>query len=137
MVIYNYQVRKLNYARQEILEDLIRHRNDIFPDLVLMPSLNDIHQDHSTIAQEGLRAFKNTTILGYELIWNNLTFDTTSFITLDKRHVQAKCNALREYKSQGQRDYMSEEFIFALAKIRGVQIGAKYAESFEVIRWVM
>ena len=137
VIIYNYQVRKLNYARQEILEDLIRHRNDIFPDLVLMPSLNDIHQDHSTIAQEGLRAFKNTTILGYELIWNNLTFDTTSFITLDKRHVQAKCNALREYKSQGQRDYMSEEFIFALAKIRGVQIGAKYAESFEVIRWVM
>ena len=137
VVIYNYQVRKLNYARQEILEDLIRHRKDIFPDLVLMPSLNDIHQDHSTIAQEGLRAFKNTTILGYELIWNNLTFDTTSFITLDKRHVQAKCNALREYKSQGQRDYMSEEFIFALAKIRGVQIGAKYAESFEVIRWVM
>ena len=87
MVIYNYQVRKLNYARQEILEDLIRHRNDIFPDLVLMPSLNDIHQDHSTIAQEGLRAFKNTTILGYELIWNNLNFNTTSFIKLEKNHI--------------------------------------------------
>ena len=37
-----------------------------------MPSLNDIHQDHATIAQEGLRAFKGCTILGYELIWNNL-----------------------------------------------------------------
>ena len=24
--IYNYEVRKLNYVRQEILEDLIRHR---------------------------------------------------------------------------------------------------------------
>jgi len=32
---------------------------------------------------------------------------------------------------------MSEEFIFALAKTRGVQIGSEYAESFEVIRWVM
>ena len=74
--IYNYEVRKLNYVRQEILEDLIRHRKILKPDLVLMPSLNDIHQDHSTIAQEGLRAFKNTTILGYELIWNNLTFNT-------------------------------------------------------------
>ena len=36
-----------------------------------MPTLKDIHQDHETISKEGLRAFKNTTILGYELIWNN------------------------------------------------------------------
>ena len=137
VIIYNYEVRKLNYVRQEILESLIKHRNEIFPDLVLLPSLNDIHQDHSTIAQEGLRAFKNTTILGYELIWNNLTFDITSFVKLEKKHVQAKCDALKEYKSQGIRDYMSEEFICSLAKTRGVQIGADYAESFEVIRWVM
>lgn len=137
VIIYNYEVRKLNYARQEILEDLIKFRKNIFPDLVLMPSLKDIHQDHSTIAQEGLRAFKNTTILGYELIWNNLSFDTTSFVKLDKNHIQSKCDALKEYKSQGERDYMSEEFIFSLATTRGVQIGTKYAESFEVIRWVI
>jgi len=137
VIIYNYEVRKLNYVRQEILEDLIKFRNKIFPDLVLMPSLHDIHQDHSTIAQEGLRAFKNTTILGYELIWNNLTFNTTSFVKLNKKYIQIKCNALKEYQSQGQRDYMSEEFIFSLAKTRGVQIGTKYAESFEVIRWVI
>ena len=137
VIIYNYEVRKLNYARQEILEDLIKHRKNLKPDLVFMPSLNDIHQDHSTIAQEGLRAFKNTTILGYELIWNNLTFDTTSFIKLEKRHIQAKSDALKEYKSQGERDYMSEEFIFSLARTRGVQIGTQYAESFEVIRLVI
>ena len=137
LIIYNYRVRKLNYARQEILEDLIIKRKELQPDLVLMPSLNDIHQDHSTISQEGLRAFKGTTILGYELIWNNLTFNTTSFVKLDKKHIQSKCDALKAYKSQGERDYMSEEFIFALARTRGVQIGSKYAESFEVIRWVM
>jgi len=137
VIIYNYEVRKLNYARQEILEDLMKYKRKLKPDLVLMPSLNDIHQDHSTIAQEGLRAFKNCTILGYELIWNNLTFDTTSFIKLDKKYIQAKCDALKEYKSQGNRNYMGEEFIFALARTRGVQIGTTYAESFEVIRWVM
>lgn len=137
VIVYNYEVRKLGYARQEILEDLIKRRKLLAPDLVLMPSLNDIHQDHSTIAQEGLRAFKNTTILGYELIWNNLTFDTTSFVKLKAKYIQAKCDALKEYKSQGSREYMSEEFIFALARTRGVQIGSKYAESFEVIRWVM
>jgi len=137
IIVYNYKVRKLGYARQDILEDLIKRRREVFPDLVLMPSLHDIHQDHSTIAQEGLRAFKNTTILGYELIWNNLTFDTSSFVKLEKRHIQAKADALKEYKSQGNRDYMSEEFIFSLARTRGVQIGTKYAESFEVVRWVI
>ncbi len=137
LIIFNYEVRKLNYARQEILEELIALKRKVQFDLVLMPSLKDIHQDHTTIAQEGLRAFKNITILGYELIWNNLTFDTTSFVKLEKRHIQAKSDALKVYNSQEGRDYMSEEFIFALAKTRGVQIGVDYAESFEVIRWII
>ena len=137
VIIYNYKVRKLNYVRQEILEDLILHKNRLFPDLVLMPSLNDIHQDHETIAREGLRAFKNTTILGYELIWNNLTFNTTSFVSLEKGHVQSKVDALAAYESQNTRTYMSSDFIFSLAQTRGVQIGVEYAESFEVVRWIL
>ena len=135
--IFNYEVRKLNYARQEILEDLISMRKEIMPDLVLIPSLHDIHQDHSTVAQEGLRAFKNTTILGYELLWNNLTFDTTSFVALEKRHVDLKVRALAAYRSQFGRNYMSEDFILSLAKIRGVQSSLSYAESFEVVRWMI
>jgi LmbE family N-acetylglucosaminyl deacetylase len=135
--IYDYEVRKLNYARQEILEDLIERRRKLMPDLVLMPSLNDIHQDHATIAREGLRAFKNCTIFGYELIWNNLTFDTTLFVCLDEKHVAMKCEALKSYVSQRGRNYMSEEFIYSLARTRGVQIGCEYAECFETVRVVM
>ena len=135
--IFNYEVRKLNYARQEILENLILMRKEIMPDLVLLPSLHDIHQDHATVAQEGLRAFKNTTILGYELIWNNLTFDTTSFVALEKRHVKLKVKALTAYRSQSRKDYINEDFISSLAKIRGVQSGFSYAESFEVVRWMI
>ena len=134
LIILNYEVRKLSYARQEILEDLIQLRNRTKFDLVFIPSLNDIHQDHTTIAHEGLRAFKNTTLLGYELIWNNLTFNTQCFIKLDKTHIDAKVNSLKEYKSQGFRDYLSEEFIYSLAKARGVQVGCEYAEAFEVVR---
>lgn len=137
LIIFNYQVRKLNYVRQEILENLIEIRKNSHYDLVLMPSMKDIHQDHATIAQEGLRAFKNTTILGYELIWNNLSFDTTSFVKLERHHVEAKYSALQCYQSQAGRDYMSRDFVYSLAKARGVQIGAEYAESFEVVRWVI
>ena len=134
LIIYNYEVRKLNYIRQEILEELIKIRKNNHFDLVFIPSLHDIHQDHTTIAQEGLRAFKNATLLGYELIWNNLSFDTQCFIKLEKRHIEAKINALKMYKSQGLRDYLSAEFITSLARTRGVQVGCEYAEAFEVVR---
>lgn len=137
LIILNYQVRKLNYSRQEILEDLIKIRKLHKFDLVLLPSLKDIHQDHATISQEGVRAFKGITVLGYELIWNNLSFDTTSFVKLEKHHIQSKIDALQCYSSQAGRDYMSQDFIFSLAQTRGVQIGCKYAESFEVIRLIL
>jgi N-acetylglucosamine malate deacetylase 1 len=136
LLIYNYQVRKLNYVRQEILEELIHLRKKVNPDLVLLPSLNDIHQDHSTVAQEGLRAFKQKTILGYELIWNNLTFSTSCFVKLSEMHIRKKCEALKEYASQQHRDYISEQFVYSLARARGVQIGNQYAEAFEVIRLI-
>ena len=137
LFIYNNEVRKLNYIRQEILEELIKLKKKIKPDIIFMPSINDIHQDHSTVAREGLRAFKDRTILGYELIWNNITFNTSTFIILQHNHVQSKVDALQEYKSQKDKAYMSQDFIFSLAKSRGVQIGKEYAECFEVIRWVM
>ena len=137
LFIYNNEVRKLNYIRQEILEELIKLKKKIDPDIIFMPSINDIHQDHSTVASEGLRAFKDRTILGYELIWNNITFNTSTFIILQHNHVQSKVDALQEYKSQKDKAYMSQDFVFSLAKSRGVQIGKEYAECFEVIRWVM
>ena len=137
LFIYKNEVRKLNYIRQTILEELILLKKKINPNIIFMPTINDIHQDHYTVAQEGLRAFKDRTILGYELIWNNISFNTTSFITLEKKHIQAKADALKEYKSQNSRAYMSQEFIFSLAKSRGVQIGADYAECFEIMRWVI
>jgi LmbE family N-acetylglucosaminyl deacetylase len=137
LFIYNNEVRKLNYIRQEILEELIKLKKKIDPDIIFMPSINDIHQDHSTVAREGLRAFKDRTILGYELIWNNITFNTSTFIILQHNHVQSKVDALQEYKSQKDKAYMSQDFVFSLAKSRGVQIGKEYAECFEVIRWVM
>lgn len=137
LIIFNYEVRKLNYVRQEILEQFIALRKQINPDLIFIPSLNDIHQDHTTVANEGLRAFKQRTILGYELIWNNLSFSTVCFVQLEKKHVRRKCEALSEYKSQSHRDYISEEFITSLSKTRGVQIGCEYAEAFEVVRLIL
>lgn len=134
--IYDYQVRKLSYSRQEVLEEMIKLRNEIKPDMVLLPSGNDLHQDHEVVHNEGLRAFKGNTIWGYELPWNHVTFNTQAFVTLEKKHMEKKWEMMSIYESQfqKQRDYFTDEFIYGLAKVRGVQVGADFAESFEVIR---
>ena len=137
LILFDYEVRTFPQHRQQILEHLIEIREKINPNLVLAPSPTDIHQDHHVIASEALRAFKKITILGYEEPWNNVVFSTRSFIKLEKRHVLMKVEALRCYKSQMHRSYLTEEFVWSLAKVRGVQIGSEYAESFEVVRFVI
>jgi len=137
LLIYKFHVRKLNYHRQEILEELIKIRNNIKPNLIFIPSPNDLHQDHLTVSQESIRAFKQYSILGYELPWNNITFNTQCFIKLEEKHIIKKIEALKCYESQKDRFYANEEFIRSLTTIRGTQIGTKYAETFEVVRWVI
>lgn len=136
LLIYKYRVRHLPHARQEILEELVRLRDELRPDTVLMPSADDLHQDHQTVSMEGLRAFKMVTVLGYELPWNNIRFDSRHFVVLQERHVQAKVAALRCYESQKERAYSQQDFIWSWARTRGVQIGATYAEAFDVLRSV-
>jgi LmbE family N-acetylglucosaminyl deacetylase len=132
--ILHYPVRNFSFHRQSILEDIIKYRGAIQPDLVFMPSINDIHQDHKVIAEEGLRAFKNQTILSYELLWNIISFENTCFIELNTKHLKKKIQAIQAYKSQVNRRYSSQDFIEAQALVRGVQAGFKYAEVFEVVR---
>lgn len=134
--LLKYDVRTFNYKRQEILDDIIKFKKDINPDLIFIPSLNDIHQDHATIANEAVRAFKFTNILSYEMPWNNFNFATTNFFVLTENNIQTKVEALKKYKSQEHRPYANEEFIRSLARTRGVQIGKQYAEVFEVIRLI-
>ena len=71
LFIYRYEVRTFSYYRQDILEELVKLKKKLEPTLIFIPSLNDLHQDHKTIAEEGCRAFKTATLLGYEEPCNN------------------------------------------------------------------
>lgn len=137
LILYNFPVRHFPQHRQEILENMVKLNQEIKPDLVLLPSPNDTHQDHATIAAEGFRAFKKTTMLGYEVPWNNLSFNTTGFVKISEGDLEQKILALECYKSQKGRSYANEQFIRSLAITRGTQVGTKYAEVFEVIRLVV
>ncbi|MFT5697849.1 MAG: LmbE family N-acetylglucosaminyl deacetylase [Desulforhopalus sp.] len=136
-IVLDFEVRRFPEVRQSILDKMIELNKEFCPDLIFLPSTNDTHQDHQTIAQEGFRAFKRSSMLGYEVPWNNLDFRTSCFIELKTEYLYKKTEALAMYKSQRHRDYASKKFIESLAITRGVQIGKKYAESFEVVRWVI
>jgi N-acetylglucosamine malate deacetylase 1 len=129
---FDFEVRKLLFHRQEILEELILLNKTLQPETVFIPARNDVHQDHQVIYAEGLRAFKNCNLLGYELPWNNFQFYPTYFEKLEKTHLLAKEGALQEYGSQSHRRYMQPGFMEAMAVVRGVQCGAAFAEAFEV-----
>ena len=134
VLFFNFEVRQLLFHRQEILEELIQVNKKLQPQTVFIPAQNDVHQDHQVIYAEGLRAFKNCNVLGYELPWNNVAFAPTYFEKLEPAHVQAKQTALKEYRSQNHRRYMNPDFIGSLATVRGIQCNADYAEAFEVYR---
>jgi LmbE family N-acetylglucosaminyl deacetylase len=137
LILFNYEVRELPASRQKILEELLQLNKQINPDMVLLPAASDIHQDHQVIHQEGMRAFKNVTFAGYELPWNNYSFHTNFFIRLTETELNKKIKSLESYQSQSHRNYMQEDFIRSLAKVRGVQCNSEYAEAFEIYKWIV
>jgi LmbE family N-acetylglucosaminyl deacetylase len=136
LTVHDFEVRTFPERRQDILELLIEMWEEWRPDAVFQPSLHDIHQDHQVIAAEGLRAFKRTTILGYEIPWNNFDFVYQWYAALEARHVERKVAALAKYASQQHRRYADREYIWNLARMHGVTVNREYAEVFQVYRVV-
>ena len=137
-----FKMKQLPEHRREVLDFLINIKFTFKPDLVIGPSLNDCHQDHHVVAKEMMRAFKTTSsIICYEIPSNNIKFDTQLFIRLEKRHVEKKVDMTKKFKSQLALPHralkLSEEFIRGLMAVRGTQVDVRYAEAFEVLRWML
>ena len=111
IIMLNFPVRSFSDNRQKILDYMFKLNKKIKPDLVLCHSRHDTHQDHSTITTEAIRAFKKTSILGYELPWNHFDFKAGLYIQLSKKMVNKKCMALRSYKSRSHRPYLKKKKI--------------------------
>jgi len=137
LILLSYKVRQFEYARQDILDDMISLRNHVKPDLVLMPSSFDTHQDHKVIYQEGFRAFKKSNIMGYELPSNNISFRVDAFMSLTLADLNRKLECANSYKSQVNKKKNHIQSLISLAKVRGHQIDTNYAEAFEMIRFII
>ena len=136
LTVHDFEVRTFPERRQDILELLIALWEEWQPDAVFQPSLHDVHQDHQVIAAEGLRAFKRTTVLGYEIPWNNFGFAYQWYSALEERHVEKKIAALAKYASQQHRRYADSDYIRNLARMHGTNVNRAFAEVFQVYRVV-
>ena len=130
----NYNFRTLTEDRQHILQEMINYREKYNPDIVLTHSTHDFHQDHKVVSEESIRAFKHSTILGYELPWNNIESKHQCTVEITQEHLNKKIEAIYVYKSQAHRKCVDPENIRAWAKMRGMANGCDYAEVFEVIK---
>ena len=136
LTVHDFDVRTFPERRQDLLELLVGLWKEWRPDVVFQPSHHDVHQDHQTIAQEGLRAFKRTTLLGYEIPWNNYDFAYGAYVALEQRHVERKIAAVGRYASQQHRRYANADYIWNLARVHGANVNREYAECFQVYRIV-
>jgi LmbE family N-acetylglucosaminyl deacetylase len=111
------------------VEDL-RTRTD--PDVVFAPNVHDAHQDHRTLAELVPTAFRDHLVLGYEIIkWDGDLGTPTVYQPLPDGVAEAKVERLlRHYPSQRGRDWFDAETFLGLARVRGVQCRARYAEAF-------
>ncbi|MFX1318090.1 MAG: PIG-L deacetylase family protein [Promethearchaeota archaeon] len=139
LTIFDFKARYFHHARQEILEILYDYNQKHEPHLILTPSTNDLHQDHQTITNEALRAFKSSSIFGYELPWNLIVSRESAFVSLEERHVVAKLNSCWKYQSQikQKRAYFDKDYLRSLLRSKGLKIQTQYAEAFEAIKLVL
>lgn len=123
--------------RQIVLETLYETRDRVRPDAVFVPSANDLHQDHRTVAEAARKACKRCGLFGYEIVNSGRGFIPALYLELTEEALAKKIAAVDCYRSQQNAtvttaDYFAPDVIRALARFRGVQAGFNHAEAFEV-----
>jgi|TARA_B110000483_G_C18144797_1_gene522974 LmbE family N-acetylglucosaminyl deacetylase len=135
-----------NYPVYKIANIINKYVSDINPEIVLIPSKNDIHDDHKIIfkaAKVSMRPNKISNlkkILSYEVLseteWNEegKSFNPNYFVRLKKSDINNKVKAFLKYKSQVKKfpHPRSKEAIINLSRVRGSQAFIEYAEAFRV-----
>lgn len=119
-----------HWEQAKVAVEELRARTD--PDVVFAPSVLDAHQDHRALAELVPTAFRDHLVLGYEIVkWDGDLGAPTVYQPLPEGVAEAKVEKLlRHYPSQRGRDWFDAETFLGLARVRGVQCRARYAEAF-------
>jgi LmbE family N-acetylglucosaminyl deacetylase len=118
------------------LEEL-RRRTD--PDVVFAPRTDDAHQDHRGLAQLVPTTFRDHLVLGYEIVkWDGDLGRPNSYQPMSPDLAEKKVELLQQhYPSQRHRPWYDREVFLGLARIRGIECQARYAEAFHVTKQIL
>lgn len=134
VVVKNFETRRFPHFRQEILEYLISLNHDYHPDVVFVHTKADIHQDHATVTEEALRAFRGTTVLGFDVIRSSYGFFPNFLVEVNEEDVKKKLLALSAYHTYESKYYFDPEVTRATLLRHGALAERKYAEGFDILR---
>ncbi|MBK8839709.1 MAG: PIG-L family deacetylase [Hyphomonadaceae bacterium] len=102
------------------------------PDVVLTHYRDDAHQDHRLMSELAGNAFRDSLILQYEIPkWDGDLGRPNLFVPLKADILDRKIALLQEhFGSQRSKDWFDAETFRGLARLRGVETRARYAEAF-------
>jgi LmbE family N-acetylglucosaminyl deacetylase len=109
------------------------------PDVILAPSPDDAHQDHATIGAIVPTVFRDQLYLAYEIPkWDGDLGRPGVYVPLSDDLAQRKVELLHKcYPSQRSRDWWADEVFLGLARLRGMECRAPYAEAFTCRKLVL
>ena len=136
MELGQFETRRFPDFRQEILEKMLALRRKVQPEIVFVHTAQDIHQDHQTVTQEATRAFRGTTVLGFDVLRSSYGFFPNFLAEVSEQSVERKIAALNKYSTYANRYYFSPEIIRATAIRHGALAERPFAEGFDIIRIV-
>jgi LmbE family N-acetylglucosaminyl deacetylase len=134
VIVGQFETRRFPQLRQEILEYLIDLNKEFHPEIVFVHTKADIHQDHATITEEVLRAFRGTTVLGFDVIRSSYGFFPSFLVEVTEADVEKKIAAMAEYHTYASKYYFDPEVTRATLIRHGALAERKYAEGFDILR---
>ncbi|MBL8061659.1 MAG: PIG-L family deacetylase [Anaerolineales bacterium] len=131
-----FTTRIFQASRQEILEYFLKLRREFNPDLIFTHSRQDVHQDHNTMTDEALRAFRGITVLGYDVVRSSYGFFPHFLVEVTEEDANKKIEALAQDDTYRDRYYFNQELTRSIMVRHGALAEVPFAEGFDILRIV-
>jgi LmbE family N-acetylglucosaminyl deacetylase len=121
---------------KDVLEAVAR---SFAPHVVVAPQASDAHQDHRTIAEIVPTVFRDQLYLGYEIPkWDGDFARPSLYMPMSSETAHRKVELLHKcFPSQRSRDWWDDEVFLGLARLRGMECRAPYAEAFSCAKSII
>jgi LmbE family N-acetylglucosaminyl deacetylase len=136
VILGPFTTRVFHDSRQEILEYFLKFRREFSPDLIFVHSKQDVHQDHLTMTDEALRAFRGITVLGFDVVRSSYGFFPHFLVEVSEEDVNKKIEALSKYETYRDRYYFNSDLTRSIMVRHGALAERPFAEGFDILRIV-